>query len=63
MQFGTVNKSKLLLLQLTDISHDLCLMADSADLREDFTVPNGELGAQRRVVFEAPKTLVVSCVD
>ena len=56
-------ESKLILSQLTDISHDRCLMADNAIQREDITVPDGELGAQLRVVFEAGKELVVSCVD
>jgi len=57
-------KSKLLLLQLTDISDDgyLCLMADNGDLREDLKVPDGELGAQLRTDFEAGKELLVSCV-
>jgi len=38
-------------------------MADNVVQREDLTVPDGELGAQLRVVFEAGKELVVSCVD
>jgi len=59
-----VYKSKLPLLQLTDISDDgyLCLMADNGDLREDLKVPDGELGAQLRADFEAGKELLVSYV-
>ena len=63
MQFKTVYQSKLLLLQFTDISHDRCFMVDNADLRENITVPDGELGAELRVVSEADIELVVSCVD
>jgi translation initiation factor 5A len=64
VEFKTTYKSKLLLLQLTDISDDgyLCLMADNGDLREDLKVPDGELGAQLRADFEAGKELLVSCV-
>jgi hypothetical protein len=60
----TMCGSKLLLLQLTDISDDgyLCLMADNGDLREDLKVPDGELGAQLRTDFEAGKELLVSCM-
>jgi len=38
-------------------------MVDNADLRENITVPDGELGAELRVVSEADIELVVSCVD
>ena len=38
-------------------------MSDKADLREDLTVPDGELCEELRVVSEADKELEVSCVD
>lgn len=48
--------------QLTDISDDgyLTLMTDGGDLREDLKLPDGELGAQLRVEFDAGKELLVS---
>jgi len=38
-------------------------MADNAYLLENLTVPDGEFGTQLKVVFEAQKKLVVSCLD